>query len=477
MIVRYSKEDIEPQKLDIFLSDIREMLLCGFMPLAFFGTDEKLLYSLMGKNGDLRLICCQFPNPFHYPSLSVEFPCFNTFERELHQQYGIVPINHPWLKNVRHNHQGSQEIEDYPFLRSKSKLIHEVGVGPVHAGVIEPGHFRFLMRGEIIEHLEIQLGYQYRGMSQLLCKGNLAHKMSLAECIAGDTVIGHGTAYCQIVESLSNTQSQAHDIRILLLEMERVAMHLSTLSSLAGDVAYIMGQNIFAAIRTFVINSTLSICGSRFGKRALCPGGVNYGLNSDQITRLSSEFEKYTRHIQNTSEALFSTTSLLSRFDDTGKLHTNDALRFGFTGISAKASGVPVDARTDYPDWQYPGFLVQTEISGDVYARAHLRYLEIMQSLQIILALLPTIKPHAPLLEPPSKLEPGKIAISIIESARGRIVHIAKSKDEYSALWYKVIDPSFVNWQALSLSVVGEQISDFPLCNKSFDLSYCGSDL
>lgn len=174
---------------------------------------------------------------------------------------------------------------------------------------------------------------------------------------------------------------------------------------------------------------------------------------------------------------MFANSSLISRFDDTGTISANDALSFGFTGITAKASGIPVDARMDHPVWQYPGFLVQTESSGDVYARAHLRYMESMQSLQIILNLLDKTDPEAPCYIGLKELMPNQIAVSIVEGARGRIVHIAKSMDTQKALWYRVVDPSIVNWQALSIAVSQEQISDFPLCNKSFDLSYCGSDL
>lgn len=477
--VNYSPVLEPPQieSLDSFLDRIRRLVIQGFQPLAFFGTDEKLIYALLGRPHELELFCAHFPESLHYPSLTVEFPSFQIFERELYEEYGIIPTNHPWLKSVRHPLQGPVKIEDYVFLKSDSKLIHEVGVGPVHAGVIEPGHFRFLMRGEIVEHLEIQLGYQHRDLINMLCDGPLAHKMPLVETIAGDTVIGHGTAFCRLVESLSESSPSANDIRALLLEMERVAMHLSTLSALAGDVAYIMGQNLFAALRTTVINSTLSICGSRFGKRALCVGGVNYPLNKDLIAALKAKMHNCAIQIQATAEAMFANTSLLSRFDDTGKISTEEALRFGFTGISAKASGVAVDARADFPIWPYPDFAVQTKSSGDVYARARLRNVEIMQSLQYIQKLLDQIDPSAPIQAPVKEFIPDRIAISIVEGARGRIVHIAKSKDEHSALWYRVIDPSLINWQALSMAVAGEQISDFPLCNKSFDLSYCGSDL
>ncbi len=473
----FQKEAVQLADADSFLGMVRELLADGYQPLAFFGTEERLLYCLMGKTHQLDFLCSPFPDRGQYPSLSVDFPAFQMFERELYEEFDILPVQHPWLKSVRHPIHGKVKIEDYPFLQSESSLIHEVGVGPVHAGVIEPGHFRFLMRGEIVEHLEIQLGWQHRGLIPMLTAGALPSRIHLVESIAGDSVIGHGTAFCHAVESLSDLESKGNDIRAILLELERVAMHLSTLSALAGDVAYIMGQNLFAALRTTVVNSTLSICGSRFGKRALSVGGVNYPLSKALIDTLKHKLERCATQTRYSAEAMFANSSVVSRFDDTGRVSKADALRFGFSGISAKASGIGVDARVDFPIRDFPGLLVHTQSSGDVYARAHLRYTEAMQSLALVLELLDKVDPAAPVRSTPKALIPNRIAISIVESARGRIVHIVKAKDEQSALWYRVVDPSLINWQALSIAVAGEQVSDFPLCNKSFDLSYCGSDL
>ncbi len=470
-------EAVRLSGIDSLLETTRDFLQRGYLVLAWFGSPEELIYCLLGKSAKLELFCCPFPPDRRYPSLTPHYPAFQVFERELYEQYGITPIRHPWLKGFRFPPENPARMTDYPFLKSESELIHEVGVGPVHAGVIEPGHFRFLLRGEIIEHLEIQLGYQHRSLMQLMSRGALAEKIHFAESIAGDTVIANATAFCRIVEDLSETKAMAREIRLLLLEMERVAMHLSTLSALAGDLAYIMGQNLFAALRTSVINSTLSICGSRFGKRALCVGGVNYPLNPQLIADLKRKMKDCAKQIHNSAEAMFANSSVLSRLDDTGKVATDIALRFGFSGICAKASGIPMDLRADFPDELFEGYLVQTEISGDVYARAFLRYTEAMQSLDMIQILLNSIDPDAPICASPKPLQANRIAIALVESARGRLLHIAKTANDASTAWYRVIDPSMQNWQALAIAVKGEQISDFPLCNKSFDLSYCGSDL
>jgi Ni,Fe-hydrogenase III large subunit len=442
-----------------------------------FGTAEGLVYSIMGKYGSIELLCAAFPKAASYPSLSSDYPAFSVFERLLFEEYGVKPEGHPWLKAVRKHLPGEESHSDYQFLNSASSALHEVGVGPVHAGVIEPGHFRFICKGEIVEHLEIQLGFQHRNVEQLILKSDIAQKSSIAECIAGDTAIGHSLAYCLLLEKLGDTIPAASGIRNIALELERVAMHLSGLSALAGDVAYILGQNLFAALRTTVINSSLAICGSRFGKRWLRPGGVNYGISQAQAETLQKTLSTARQQIIDSAEAMFANSSVLSRFDDTGMLKLQDALTLGLTGITAKASGLVVDARMDYPLDETTSFLPISESSGDVYARANLRYLEILQSLDIIFKELAQLDTEAVLHHELGAFLPDSIAIAIVEGWRGRIIHIAKTDSTGRVIWYKILDPSFTNWQALALVMRGTGISDFPICNKSFNLSYCGHDL
>jgi len=350
----------------------------------------------------------------------------------------------------------------------------------VHAGVIEPGHFRFICKGECVEHLEIQLGYQHRGVCKLLLDGDIRTKMPLAETIAGDTAIGHGLAYCLAVEALCGAElsSGMQTLRLIALELERVAMHLADLSALAGDIAYISGQNFFAALRTTVINSSLAICGSRFGKRWLQPGGINYGISSAQNKVLRDTLGKAEKQIDLCVTAMFADAGVLNRFDSTGSLSRKTVQELNMSGITAKACGYAVDARQDFPIVEDTDFQPLNMDSGDVYARAKLRYDEIKQSLAMIyfnLSTLPEVKAadSITLGEP----QADAITVSIVEGWRGRIVHVIKTATDGSTEFYKVYDPSLHNWFGLALAVRGEGISDFPLCNKSFDLSYCGADL
>lgn len=458
-----------------FFGRIGELSQAGYGPLCLFGCEDHKLWCFMGKPRMVELLCTDFPASGSYPSLTTFYPAFSIYERELYEEYGIIPEGHPWLKGVRFPQPGSMKL--YDFLSSESSALHEVGVGPVHAGVIEPGHFRFICRGEIIEHLEIQLGYQHRGLIKQLQDGDIRDKIHLAESIAGDTAIGHGLAYCHAVEELTGIEAVQEPVRQIALELERIAMHLADLSALCGDIAYIMGQNMFAALRTTVINTSLSICGSRFGKRWLTPGGVNYGINALQVKELAATLHAIAPQIEDCAAAMFSDTSVLSRLDDTGKISLKQAMELGFTGITARASGLPGDMRCDFAGTENDDFVCLTHPAGDVYARSWLRWQEIAQSLRRIHSFLEQIATQDELYTSPGKPLENRIVLSLVEGWRGRILHAVKTDVEGKTDWYRVYDPSFVNWQALALAVRGEGISDFPLCNKSFNLSYCGSDL
>jgi len=469
---------LEPPEIlinDVFFSRILALCQSGYVPLCLFGSEAKIIYCIMGKRGFVEILCTAFPRENSYPSLSVDYPAFQIFERLLFEEYDIEPIGHPWLKPVRCYKQSN--LKEYPFFASDSLLLHEVGVGPVHAGVIEPGHFRFNCFGEKVEYLEIQLGYQHRGVEKLFCTGDIRNKASLAESIAGDTAVGHALAYCAVVEALTDTIPAAAPIRTIAMELERIAMHLMVLSALAGDVAYLMGQNLFAALRTTIINSSLALCGSRFGKRWLIPGGVNYGISPTQKLALQKALGLVKAQVINTAEAMFADTGVLSRFDDTGIVPPEIAQQYGFTGIAAKAAGLKVDARKDFPMQEMTDFEISTDAGGDVYARAWIRYKEVIQSIEMIEKLLAEIPAEDCLCSKMGDMKPDCLAIAIVESFRGRILHVAKTGKDGETEFYRIFDPSLVNWQALAIAVRGEGISDFPLCNKSFDLSYCGSDL
>lgn len=418
-----------------------------------------------------------------FESITKDLPQAQMFERELWEETGIVPEGHPWLKPVRYasgRHDKKITMENYPFFKMEGEQLHEVAVGPVHAGVIEPGHFRFMCAGEDVYHLEIQLGYQHRDIMKLFSDKPDGISLQLAEAVAGDTAIGHTMSYCGAIEALCghDVPRRAHAIRAAALELERIAMHTGALAALAGDIAYLPGNAVFGANRTTVINTMLKLCGSRFGKGLVRPGGVMFDIDADKAKQVKENIGRAYNNIRNMSEEMFSAASVLSRLQLTGVVSKSDAVKAGLTGFAARASGVAIDARADHPSGIYNYLPVRkmTMDTGDVFARAYLRYLEISQSADFISELMDNL-PQGGIMRESAEPEADSFAISITEAFRGPVTHIMITDKDGKINAHRVYDPSFNNWFGLALAVRGNGISDFPICNKSFDLSYCGNDL
>ncbi len=461
-----------------------------------------LNYFTVGKEGDLIFYCfiandsernikifshrLNSNNP-SLPSLTPYCSELHIFEREIHENPGVKFMGHPWLKPVRYPHDNAinTAMAGYPFYSIESEELHEVGVGPVHAGVIEPGHFRFICNGEKVLHLEIQLGYQHRGIEKLFIqKDNALQRCILSESIAGDTSAGHALAHSQLIESLAGIQSgESLQIeRCIALEMERIAIHIGDTAALCGDVAYQLGQVVCEALRTLIINTTQLWCGNRFGKGLIRPGGSNYPLTdevSDAILKVLGETEKRFGEI---TALIFSLPSVLARFEDIGQVTKEQALAIGAVGMAARTSGLKRDIRNSHPFQYFREFPVSPVIleSGDVLARAMIRNLEFRESVRIIRDLIDIRKRKNKVSAKPVydyDLKPGSLAVSIVEGWRGEICHIAMTDNIGKIVGYKIKDPSLHNWMALALAVRNQEISDFPVCNKSFNLSYCGNDL
>jgi Ni,Fe-hydrogenase III large subunit len=404
----------------------------------------------------------------------------NYFECELYEQTGIEPERHPWLRPVRTGSAWRRGGEPYSFYAVRGEEVHEVGVGPVHAGVIEPGHFRFQCHGEDILHLEIQLGYQHRAVEKLLPKKNRSQQLVLVESVAGDSVIAHTTAFCSALEALAGVAPSLREqaVRGIAAELERVAMHLATLSGIATDIGFALPAAAFGGLRTAVINLTASICGSRFGRGWITPGGVRFDLDLPLIENARRILAEVLTKFSDIETLLLNSSSALARMEEIGTVTLDQARAAGLIGLAARASGIACDARADFPYgiYRYSSVPSPTLDSGDVYARAKLRALEIRNSIQFIfeqLDHLPAPKPKTPLKE----LAKNTFTIAFTEGHRGEIAHVLLTDANGELAQVKIKDPSFHNWQGLALAVRENGISDFPLCNKSFDLSYAGHDL
>ncbi len=473
---------------DEFRSGLAEDAAAGRRVVLYFGDRGPaglVLYAVLADDDQSRLYAASTApaEGTKLPSLTPEVPALHLFEREVFEEYGIEPVGHPWLKPVRRGIAGAVAGEPpYPFFRMDGDEVHEVGVGPIHAGVIEPGHFRFSCQGEDVHHLEIQLGFQRRGVEALFLRrrDHPGFLLRLAESIAGDSVIGHAGAYAGAMEALGRAaiSRRALMIRVVTQEMERIGIHLGDLSALAGDVAYLTGQAVFGALRTKVINATLDICGSRFGRGLIAVGGVRFDLTPMLRASIRSLVDEVEESARLASDVLFGSGSVLARFEKAGIIFPETAERIGMVGPAARASGLARDVRSDHPYGGYAHFPVHkmTLTSGDVFARAYIRSVEIGQSARLIREQIEAL-PEGDLLAPALRPAPLSLAVSMAEGWRGEIVHAAITDAEGRLGRYKVKDPSFHNWFGLAMAVRKNGISDFPVCNKSFNLSYCGFDL
>lgn len=470
-----------------WLAATRRLLADGARPVAVFSTksnDDIRVWMALAPagSGQLSLTSTVFAanDRRAYAALSYDNSCMNYFECELFEQTGIVPDRHPWLRPVRSGVAWRKDGAPYSFYRVQGEEVHEVAVGPVHAGVIEPGHFRFQCHGEEILHLEIQLGYQHRGIEQLLPRQKPAQQLVLVESIAGDSVIAHTTAFCSAIETLAGFSPSLREqaVRGIAAELERIAMHLSTLGGIATDIGFALPAAAFGALRTAVINLTAEICGNRFGRGWIVPGGVRFDLDPRHIDKARRVLGEMLAKFPDIEALLFNSPSALARLEETGVVTTEQARDVPLVGLAARASGVARDVRADFPYgiYRYSSIPSPTLDSGDVYARAKLRALEVRNSIQFIveqLDHLPAPKPKKLL----SDLAPNSFTIALIEGHRGEIAHVLFTDADGRISQVKIKDPSFHNWHGLALAVRENGISDFPLCNKSFDLSYAGHDL
>lgn len=359
----------------------------------------------------------------------------------------------------------------------KGEAAHEVAVGPVHAGVIEPGHFRFQCMGEDVHSLEIRLGYQHRGAEKLITEAKSdARRIALAETVAGDSSIAASRA-CELALGLKS--SLTPKFFTLLLELERIANHVGDLGALSGDVAYLPTASFCGRIRGEYLNMTAEFVGNRFGRNsalALFP-------SKETIEKVREWFIRTEHELFHALDLLFKETGAVERFEGTGRVPAALAKEIGLVGMAGRASGLKTDSRVDFPfsEETVKTSLVasEVELTGDVLSRARQRYEELKVSHELVrhllaegdLASTPTPSPT-----PTPTPTPSSLTVAVVEAWRGELVHLAVRDEKGELVQYKIFDPSHHNWFGLAQALKGEQISNFPICNKSFNLSYCGVD-
>ncbi|MEK7288327.1 MAG: NADH-quinone oxidoreductase subunit C [Elusimicrobiota bacterium] len=448
-------------------------------------------------------------------SVTPHIPAAHGFEREIWEFFGLVPQGHPDFKRLLLHEDWPYDIfplrkdfiqgtkpervqgHSFPFLRVEGEGVFEIPVGPVHAGIIEPGHFRFSVAGEPIIHLEIRLGYAHKGIEKLAEGKTPEEAVHLAERVSGDASFAHSLAFCQAIERLANIQvpTRARHLRVIFAEMERLYNHLGDIAGIATDVGFPFGAVQALRLREMAIQANHRLCGHRLLRGINVIGGVLHDIDSEGRTHLSSlagflrvEFESLCRLYLNTE-------SLMDRVEETGVVSRQIVWDLGGVGPAARASGVDIDLRRDHPYAAYPDlkFTVPARTEGDVAARMHVKIAEFTESLALVTQALDNL-PQGPIIEPrgfapqaPSAelrvrrpagggmVSPGT-AMGWAESSRGEILYWVKVGPDGKIDRLKIKSPSFVNWPLLSWAVRGDIVPDFPLINKSFNLSYSGND-
>jgi Ni,Fe-hydrogenase III large subunit/Ni,Fe-hydrogenase III component G len=424
---------------------------------------------------------------------SFYFPA-SRFEREIFDLFGIRAEAHPDPRPlVRHGFWPEDyfplrkdavvpPLKDdgrgFPFGQVAGEGVFEIPVGPVHAGVIEPGHFRFSVVGETIIDMKSRLYYTHKGVEKLFEGQAPADAVRLAERISGDTTVGHAVAFCQAVEAVAGVEAppRARHIRTALLELERLHNHVADFGMIANDTGFAVAQAHCARIRERLLALNKRWTGSRLLRGAVVPGGV--AVDWPGQADVAGEVASVLADFQGVVDICLANTLLVDRLEGTGRLFTKTARDHGVVGYVARASGVDRDVRRDHPFAAYREvtFRVPVHETGDVRARAMVRVEEAVESAGIVRQVAESL-PGGDLQSSVPALPPYAPAFSIVEGWRGAIAHWLMADDRGRLERVKVLDPSFLNWRPLSYALLGNIVPDFPLCNKSFNQSYSGNDL
>jgi Ni,Fe-hydrogenase III large subunit len=433
-----------------------------------------------------------------FPSITPSVHAAQWYEREIRDLFGLIPQGHPDLRRlIRHEHwpKGTHPLQkdfrwdtvlgrqqgEYRFRHIEGEGVFEVSVGPIHAGIIEPGHFRFSVAGEPIMQLELRHFWKHRGVEKLFEQQTLPAGVPLAERISGDTTVGHGLAYCQAVEQMMEVTvpPRARYLRSLLLELERLHNHLGDVGAICNDTAYALAHAHGTRMKERIMQLNERLTGSRFLRGVMRVGGVACDVTARQLDEVAGEVRSIDLDFSELEAIVFANASLTDRLETTGVLPERTAWDHAVVGVVGRASGLDQDVRRDRPFAAYDELPVNVALYryGDVRARLRVRMDEIHESIRLIGEIRSRL-PHGPTVADPGRTpEPGRWAVSAVEGWRGEILYFVMAGEQGLIHRCKVRDPSFVNWPAIQWAVLGNIIPDFPLINKSFNLSYAGTDL
>lgn len=442
----------------------------------------------------------QLKNTTEFPSLtSVIHEAWN-YERVIRTFFGLTPIGHPDSRPITLHENWPADVfplrkdfdwqtrpkhvsGKYQFQKVEGEGIYEIPVGPIHAGIIEPGHFRFSVAGESIVLLEPRLGFTHKGSEKLFEILSLTNKVCLSEKISGDSSFSYSLAFCQALEQLSNTTvpKRAQYLRVVYAELERLANHFGDIGAIMMDTGFNFGSAQGTRLRELIMQINEILTGSRFLRGVNTIGGVTKDIGNTEKNILSDTLKNIAEDFSEVIAVAENSTSLLNRLKGTGVLSVEIAKDQGVVGIAGKAIGIPKDARVDYPYAAYGEIsmgAVSIEQDGDVYARFRIRIKEVSGSIEIIQNALHEL-PTGDIRMPGHQVifKKNAHAISIVEGWRGEIVFFVTTDANANISRVAPRDPSFVNWAVVRDAAFDNVVPDFPLINKSFNLSYSGNDL
>src|SRR6266581_7458506 len=433
-----------------------------------------------------------------FQSITPHIHAAKWYEREIRDMFGLIAQGHPDLRRlVRHEHWPKsmhplkkdvpwdtvleRQQGQYAFRRIEGEGVFEVPVGPIHAGIIEPGHFRFSVAGEPILQLEVRLFWKHRGVEKLFEQRQITDGVLLAERVSGDTTIGHSLAYCEAAERLLGLEvpRRARYLRTLFLELERLHNHLGDVGAICNDTAYALAHAHGSRLKEQIMQLNDRLTGSRFLRDVNRVGGTAVDLEAAQLGQVVAELNQIEKDFSELESIIFLNASLTDRLETTGVLNERTAFDHGVMGVVGRASNINRDIRRDRPFAAYDELPVKVALYryGDVRARMRVRMDEIHESIRLIREVHVRV-PQGPIMTAPTCMPAaGEWALSAVEGWRGEILYFVMAGQDGAIHRCKVRDPSFVNWPAIQFAVLGNIIPDFPLINKSFNLSYAGNDL
>lgn len=492
------KLQMMPLKIEARTAAIRSAMNAGSRLGLITSIDGKQLITLLLVPDTHKATCFETPlETLQYHSVTPVIPQAHWFERTTWDMFGLLPEKHPRLKRT-HLHEPysfttpplavlpkdyEPTAHAYHFLNVEGEGVYELPVGPIHAGIIEPGHFRFSCYGEVIVNLEIRLGYVHRGVEKRLTEVPWRKARFVAEAAASDMPIANALAHCVAIESLLEIElpRRAQLLRTAGLEVERLAMHLSDLGGLAGDIGFLAVSSSMARLRGLALRMGEILAGNRIMRSYICPGGTSRQLADNNIQELANSARELRKQVKPVIEFFAENQVVIDRMQGVGKVSPKLAVDFGLVGVGARACGIDYDCRKYWPHATFPKeqFVATMDAGGDVLARAKVRMGEIQSSLELLFETIDELSSTSgsTRVPVPESLPANSIAIGLVESHRGELIHLVLTNHLGEIQRYCIKDPSANNWTGLAIAVRNNLIADFPLCNKSFGLSYSGHDL